>query len=86
MYLLKTNDLAKAFCAQGGFDQVSDYLEHQCLSDHQIAYNVICTLWIISYHSFAVTGFENYKVRSHILIKFVLVNDHWKGLQGSGLL
>jgi hypothetical protein len=62
MYLLKTNELAQEFVHYGGFDLFSTYLEDLCLADHQIAYNVVCALWIISYHPFAVVGFEDYKV------------------------
>lgn len=62
MYLLKSNELAKEFVNLGGFELYSQYLEKNCLEDHQIAYNVVCGLWIISYHQFAITGFEDYRV------------------------
>ena len=62
MYLLKTNELAKEFVEFGGFELFANYLDDQCISDHQIAYNVVCALWIISYHPFAHSGFENYSV------------------------
>jgi hypothetical protein len=37
-------------------------LEHECVEDFQIAYNVICALWVISYHPFAMTGFEDFSL------------------------
>ena len=62
MYLLKTNELAQEFVRYGGFELFANYLEEHCLSDHQIAYNVVCALWIVSYHPFAIAEFENDKV------------------------
>jgi len=58
MYLLKTNELAKEFVDQGGFELFHQYLNLECLKSYQIAYNVLCSLWIISYHPFAMKGFE----------------------------
>lgn len=65
VYLLKTNELAQEFVEQNGFEIFSKFLEPngECFSDHQIAYNVVCALWIISYHEFAIQkGFEDYRV------------------------
>lgn len=62
MYLLKTNELAKEFVTQGGFEIFHRYLNNECIKNHQIAYNVICSLWIISYHQFAAVGFEEYRL------------------------
>jgi hypothetical protein len=58
--LLKTNELAKEFVSQNGFHIFSRYLENDCVEDFQIAYNVICALWVISSHPFALTGFEDF--------------------------
>lgn len=58
MYLLKTNELAKDFVENGGFELFHRYLNLECLKSYQIAYNVLCALWIISYHPFAMKGFE----------------------------
>lgn len=62
MYILKSNELAKEFTEQNGFDLLANFLEKECIDDHQIAYNVVCTLWIISYHPFAMRGFEDYRL------------------------
>lgn len=50
LYVLKTNELAQEFVDQNGFEIISRYLEYECIEDHQVAYNVIGALWIISYH------------------------------------
>lgn len=34
-------------------------LEKQCIEDFQIGYNVVCTLWVISYHEFALPYFQD---------------------------
>lgn len=59
MYLVKTNELAKEFVDQGGFELFSNYLNYECIKNYQIAYNVINALWIISYHPFSSRGFED---------------------------
>ena len=87
MYLLKTNELAKDFVDQGGFELFHRYLNNECLKNHQIAYNVICSLWIISYHQFALRGFEDYRVIIIYCAKFILLaGNHWKSLKGTRLL
>ena len=63
MYLLKTNELAKEFVDHNGFELYSQFLDKECLDDHQIAYNVCCGLWIISFHQFAMKGFEDFRVK-----------------------
>ncbi len=75
MYMVKTNELAKEFVDQHGFELLARYLEFDCLEDHQIAYNVICTLWIISYHAFALKGFEDYRL--NIIEKVSKVLDYF---------
>lgn len=37
-------------------------LREECLSNGQIAYNVCCTLWILSYHKFALSHFSDFKL------------------------
>lgn len=73
LYLLKTNELAKEFVEQNGFELYTQLLEQECLDDHQIAYNVVCGLWIISFHSFAMKGFEDFRVRR---CSYLIVYDH----------
>ena len=50
MYLLKTNELAYNFTRNHGFKIFSNALDDECTKDHQVAYNVVSTLWILSYH------------------------------------
>lgn len=44
--------------AQNGFAIFSKYLDYECIEEHQVAYNVIGALWILSVHEFAQKGFE----------------------------
>jgi hypothetical protein len=70
MYLLKTNELAREFVDHNGFQLFAKLLDEECLQDYQIAYNVSCALWIISYHDFAAKGFEDVReeVRNNNII------------------
>jgi hypothetical protein len=68
---MKTNELAKDFIDANGFELFSKLLEKECIDDYQIAYNVICTLWVLSYHSFAAPGFEDFRV--FISIPFIFI-------------
>lgn len=58
-YLVKINELAKEFVELNGIQKLIEMLDNQCLSDYQIAYNVLVSLWILSYHDFALKYFEN---------------------------
>jgi hypothetical protein len=78
LYLLKTNELAKEFIDQNGFELFSKYLDFECIEDHQVAYNVIGALWIISYHPFANKGFEDYRVSQTICL---IVTYSWRSLR-----
>ena len=62
MYLLKINELAQIFVNKAGFLILKSILEKDCLSNGQIAYNVCCTLWILSYNDFAMNGFTDFKL------------------------
>jgi hypothetical protein len=75
MYLLKTNELAKEFVDMNGFDLYARLLDKDCIEDYQIAYNVICALWVISYHEFAIKGFEDY--RFNIIEKVGKILDYF---------
>jgi len=59
MYLCKINELAKEFVELNGINKLIELLDRECLSDYQIAYNVLVTLWILSYHDFAIKSFES---------------------------
>lgn len=50
MYLMKQNDLAKQFIDSRGQETLQGLLRGECQKDNMIAYNVICTLWILSTH------------------------------------
>jgi len=75
MYLLKTNELAREFVDQHGFELYSQFLDKDCLEDHQLAYNVACGLWIISFHNFAMRGFED--PRFTIIEKVARILDYF---------
>jgi len=64
---MKTNVLAREFSNALGFKIINDLLEGPCIdqlnpSSPQIAYNTICTIWILSYHPFAHKYFEDYGI------------------------
>lgn len=73
MYLLKTNELAREFENSSGFNIFSKLLDDKCQTNTQVAYNVIATLWIISYHPFAIKNFEDYDL--NIIEKVVKILD-----------
>jgi hypothetical protein len=75
MYLLKTNDLAREFERSQGFEIFSELLETKCVSENQIAYNVIAALWIVSYHPFTLKRFEDYHLE--IIERAVKVLDYF---------
>lgn len=59
MYLCKINELAREFVDLNGIGKLIQLLNNECSSDYQIAYNVLVTLWILSYHDFALKSFED---------------------------
>jgi V-type H+-transporting ATPase subunit H len=59
LYLIKINELAKEFVELNGINKLIAMLDNQCLGDYQISYNVLVTLWILSYHDFAIKHFQN---------------------------
>ena len=50
MTLVKTNELANEFATSLGFKILHDLLDGPCMNSPQIAYNVITTIWILSYN------------------------------------
>ena len=51
--MAKTNELARKMCNALGFRIINDFLEQACLENAQVGYNIVCTLWILSYHEFS---------------------------------
>lgn len=39
---------------------ISDMLDKPCLKHAQVGYNVLCMLWVLSYHSYARNFFQDY--------------------------
>ena len=72
--ILKTNELAKDYSTKSSFIMISNLLENQCLTSYQVSYNVICTLWILSYHEFTHQYFEDYTLA--IIEKVTKVMDY----------
>lgn len=75
LYIVKTNELAREFERCGGFEIYSRLLETDCTEDHQVAYNVVCALWILSFHPFALKRFEDYDL--DIIERTVKVLDYF---------
>ena len=63
MYLLKINKIAEQFIQTRGFNYLQKVLiSTECHQDPQIAYNVCCCFWILSYHKFALHGFQDFQL------------------------
>lgn len=59
MNIVKVNELAKEFYDLNGLQTLVKMLEDNCLHDYQLAYNVLVSLWILSFHDYARTNFED---------------------------
>lgn len=75
MTLVKTNELAIEFSNVLGFKILHEFLEGACLENAQIAYHVITTLWILSYHENCNQFFEDYS--NSIIEKVSKVIDYF---------
>ena len=62
MFLLKTNELAQEFIDKRGMNIFHRMLQHECIENGQIAYNVCCSLWILTYHDFCMKDFTDFKL------------------------
>ena len=62
MTILKTNELARDYSVDQSFKMITDLLDDPCLNNYQVAYNVVCMLWILSYHEFCYKYFEDYTI------------------------
>lgn len=59
MYMVKINELASQFYDLNGMGKLSNFLDNECMQDYQIAYNVLVSLWIMSFHDYARLNFED---------------------------
>jgi len=78
MVLLKKNELALEFTKGQGFKILSDLLDDRCLHNGQIAYNVVCMLWILSYHEFTFKHFEDYTIAIIEKVSKILDFFNWE--------
>jgi len=66
MTVLKKNELARDYCDVQGIQIIDKFLEGPCIDQQsyspQVCYNIICSLWILSYHPFAQKYFEDYSL------------------------
>lgn len=62
MTLMKTNQLAREFSNALGFKILNDFLDGPCLENAQIAYQVVATLWVLSYQDFSHPYLEDYSL------------------------
>ena len=63
MYMLKINQMAEQFVRNRGFQILHKILTSTaCQQDAQIAYNICCCFWILSYHKFALVHFQDFKM------------------------
>lgn len=70
---MKTNELAEIFVEQRqGFNRLAEVLRKHCTVNDQMAYNTIATLWILSYHNFALVYFGDYTLNIIELVSKVL--------------
>lgn len=60
--LLKTKELAIKFSTKSSFDLIAKMLDGPCQRHGQVGYNVVSMLWILSFHPFARSYFEDYNL------------------------
>lgn len=58
--MLKINELASEFYDMNGIKLLINLLQNDCQADQQLAYNVIISFWILSFHEYARRDFEDY--------------------------
>lgn len=72
MFLVKSNSLAKKFIEKRGFSHIEQLLKNDCLQNEHIAYNVLCTLWILSYHKESLVHFADFSYNIIELVAKIL--------------
>lgn len=60
LHLAKVNELAEIFVERRGFNKIEGWLRVDCIKNDQVAYNVIATCWVLSYHDFSLPYFGDY--------------------------
>ena len=75
MYLLKLNELTAVFIRHNGFAALKSLLTSDCPHDAQIAYNVCCCFWILSYHKDALPHFQDFQL--NVIEDIAKVLDFW---------
>jgi len=72
MFLVKSNTLAKKFIEHRGFVRMELLLKGECLTNEHIAYNVLNTLWILSYHPESLAQFADFSFNIIELVTKIL--------------
>jgi hypothetical protein len=70
--------MAFDFCKEvNGFATLANLLSTQCLRSTQIAYNVICALWILSYQDAGKKCFISEDFNTNIIANIVKILDYF---------
>jgi V-type H+-transporting ATPase subunit H len=78
LILLKHNEIALEFCQlDDGFSTMIDLLSTECIKSTQIAYNVVCGLWILSYHKFARKLFAPEDFNNNVIAQIIKILDYF---------
>jgi hypothetical protein len=75
--LLKHNELALEFVQIDGFATLMNMLSKECIKSTQIAYNVVCALWILSYHKFALKYFAPEDFSNNVIAQIIKILDYF---------
>ena len=73
--MMKINELASEFYDMNGIKLLLNYLQNDCQADYQLAYNVIISFWILSFHEYARRDFEDYDLM--LVEKIIKILDYF---------
>lgn len=73
MFIVKINELAEEFYNLHGMRKLIKMLDNECLRDYQLSYNVLTSLWILSFHDYGLADFED--VEQDLIEKSIKVLD-----------
>lgn len=62
MTIMRQNELARKFTTQSNMEFLSHLLERPCQADAQVSYQVVCLMWVLSYHSYAEEFFADFNL------------------------